>query len=134
MEFNEKSNDYTVTLTDDFSVDADLYIPAIGVIPNNKFIPSFLLSQKGWVKTDEFLAVKSVPCVYAVGDIVDGQVKMLTVVKSHINTVVKNLEVDISGVGVRRPLKLPMLDGSKCISLNFFNSMEFEIGPVERKY
>ena len=65
------------------------------------------------MKTDEFLAVKSVSCVYAVGDIVEGQAKMVAVIKSHINTVVKNLAVDISGVGVRQHLKLPMLDGSK---------------------
>ena len=111
--FNEKTNDWTVVLVDGSTLETDLYISAVGVVPNNSFIPSSLLSQSGWVECDENLAVKNVSNIYAIGDIVDGQKKMAAVIKSHISCVVKNLAVDINKVGFRQPLRLPFLDGSK---------------------
>jgi pyruvate/2-oxoglutarate dehydrogenase complex dihydrolipoamide dehydrogenase (E3) component len=98
---------------DDSILSADLFISAIGVVPNNKFIPKNLLSKAGWVKVDEHLAVKGVSSIYAIGDIVEGQAKVASIIKSHTLTVARNLAADITGVGARIPLKLPLLDGSK---------------------
>lgn len=102
-----------MVLVDGSTLETDLYISAIGVLPNNSFIPTFLLSESGWIECDENLAVKNVSDIYAMGDIVNGQKKMAAVIKSHISCVVKNLAADINKVGVRQPLKLPFLDGSK---------------------
>jgi hypothetical protein len=52
---------------------------------------------------------------------VDGQSKMATFIKSHIACVVHNLVVDISGVNQRKPLKLPYIEGSKCILPRFYD-------------
>jgi len=96
---------------DGTSVEADLYIPATGVFPNNTFIPPELLSEDGWINTDQYLAVKGAANVYALGDIVEGQPKLASAIKSQISVVAHNLKVDITGSGVRHPLKPPALSG-----------------------
>jgi len=90
---------------------ADLYISAIGVLPNNKFIPPSLLSPTGWLITDEYLAVPGISGVYALGDIVEGQAKIATIIKGQTAVVARNLIVDITGTGVKKVLKSPMMGG-----------------------
>jgi apoptosis-inducing factor 2 len=54
-------------------VGADLIIPCFGFIPNNSFVPTKMLSEKGYVKVDEFLAANGLTNVFAMGDIADVQ-------------------------------------------------------------
>lgn len=57
----------SVDLTDGTSLEADLFISAIGVLPNNSFIPPEFLSPKGWVVCDDNMAVVGMSSVYAIG-------------------------------------------------------------------
>lgn len=61
----------TITLEDGTALEADLYIPATGTIPNTKFISKELLASDGRVDTNaSTLRVdKAGPRVYAVGDV-----------------------------------------------------------------
>ena len=96
---------------DGTSIEADLYIPATGVFPNNSFIPPELLSPNGWVNTDEYMAVKGAANVYALGDIVEGQPKLASIIKTHTSVTAHNLMVDIKGIGSRQQLKPPAISG-----------------------
>lgn len=59
----------TLTLEGDKTLDADLYIPTIGVTPNTGFIDPALLVAGGQVDTNASLRVdKAGPRVYAIGD------------------------------------------------------------------
>jgi apoptosis-inducing factor 2 len=60
----------TVTLSDGQVLEADLYIPAYGLIPNTEFLPKTFLTDKGKVAADKFLRVPAAgPRVYALGDV-----------------------------------------------------------------
>jgi NADH dehydrogenase FAD-containing subunit len=49
---------------------ADLTLWAVGnMVPNNSFIPTEMLDDRGFVKTDEYLRVQGYDNVFAVGDI-----------------------------------------------------------------
>ena len=60
----------TITLDDGKTIDADLYIPATGTVPNTKFIYESLLAPDGRVETNSstLRVDKAGPRVYAVGD------------------------------------------------------------------
>ena len=60
-----------VTLNTGEKLTCDLYLPTVGVVPNNEYIPKTLLSSKGEVVVDDFLRVKNVKDVWAAGDITD---------------------------------------------------------------
>lgn len=63
----------TVTLANGKTIDADLYIPSTGYMPNTSFVPPQLLASDGRIKTDS--ATLRVPGagerVYALGDCSD---------------------------------------------------------------
>jgi NADH dehydrogenase FAD-containing subunit len=61
----------TVTLSDEKTMEADLYIPATGLIPNTGFVPKELLTSNGRVDTSAatLRVEKAGPRVYAFGDI-----------------------------------------------------------------
>lgn len=58
-----------LTLSDGQKITTDLYIPTVGVVPNSAYVPPNLLNSKGFVVVDDFLQVKGVKDVWAVGDI-----------------------------------------------------------------
>jgi pyruvate/2-oxoglutarate dehydrogenase complex dihydrolipoamide dehydrogenase (E3) component len=62
-----------LTLSNGEKLMTDLYLPTVGVLPNTEYIPKDLLNEKGDVKVDAYLRVKSVPDVWAAGDVVDCQ-------------------------------------------------------------
>lgn len=70
----EKSASGTTTLAissvkgNDTTVSTNLYIPAVGVLPNTKFLPSSVLNGEGYVKSDDHLRVDGVSDVYVTGD------------------------------------------------------------------
>lgn len=104
-EYHSSEKKWTVTLSNGQKLAPDLYISAMGVLPNNSFIPAELLSQDGWVKVDDNLLVIGAPGVYALGDIINEAVKMTIVIKNQIEVVSANLAVDINGVGSRKAYK-----------------------------
>jgi len=59
-----------VKLSNGEFIDADLYIPSMGIIPNTKCVPRNLLDDSGFVRTNkETLRVDGAgSCVYAIGD------------------------------------------------------------------
>jgi NADH dehydrogenase FAD-containing subunit len=59
-----------VTLAKGEKLEADLYVPAYGVLPNSSWIPADLLDEKNYIKTSDTLRVDVAgPRVYAFGDI-----------------------------------------------------------------
>ena len=62
-----------IRLDDGGSLTADVYIPAMGVVPNSAFLPKKLLNEKGYVKTNTAtLRVDDAgPRVYCMGDVGD---------------------------------------------------------------
>lgn len=88
-------------------LETDLYIPAIGVIPNNSFIPSALLDASGYLVTTPEQKVSSleVQGVYGVGDITTNPSKMAVTVLQQIAVTVANLKVDIEKTGKRKAFK-----------------------------
>ncbi|KAF2422079.1 FAD/NAD(P)-binding domain-containing protein [Tothia fuscella] len=61
----------TITLSDGKTLDADLYIPATGVKPNTSFLPSNLLTDRGYIEMDKttLRVTAAGPLVYAIGDV-----------------------------------------------------------------
>lgn len=53
------------------TLSADLYIPAFGLIPNSSYILAEYLNDKGFVKVDEYLRIKGLRNVWAIGDLAD---------------------------------------------------------------
>ncbi|KAH6672155.1 hypothetical protein B0J14DRAFT_482971 [Halenospora varia] len=58
-----------LTLSDGSKMTTDLYIPTMGLVPNSTYIPANLLNASGFVNVDEYLKVKGVKDVWAVGDV-----------------------------------------------------------------
>lgn len=114
-EHDATSGKWTVTLDGDEAIEADIYISTTGVIPNNKFIPSELLTNDGWVEVDDGFRVKSsadsdntdaapLP-IYAVGDITKYNARLLLRVAGQTPILVANLKADILKQGKRLTYK-----------------------------
>ncbi|KAF2753431.1 FAD/NAD(P)-binding domain-containing protein [Pseudovirgaria hyperparasitica] len=59
-----------INLSSGEQMTADLYIPALGVVPNTAFAPPHILTAQGKINSDKALRVVSAgPRVYAVGDV-----------------------------------------------------------------
>lgn len=52
---------------------ADMLIVAHGLVPNSSYIPETLLNAKGYVMVDEYLKVKGVEDIWAIGDVCDAE-------------------------------------------------------------
>jgi NADH dehydrogenase FAD-containing subunit len=60
----------TITLAKGDKIEADFYVPAYGVSPNSSWLPSELLDERKYIKTDLKLRVEGAgPRVYAFGDV-----------------------------------------------------------------
>ena len=88
-------------------MEADLYIPAVGVIPNNGFIPPALLDASGYLITTSEQKVSSpeVSGVYGIGDVTTNPSKMAVTVTQQIAVTVANLKNDIEKMGKRKAFK-----------------------------
>ncbi|OGE54358.1 hypothetical protein PENARI_c006G00506 [Penicillium arizonense] len=107
---NPDSGKWTVTLDKDGSkLDADLYIPTTGVLPNNDFIPVEFLDENGWVVVDKELRVKgrgrsksaSLP-IFAAGDITNNSMRLSFKAQEQAAVLASNLKADIQGRGGKR--------------------------------
>ncbi|GAD96470.1 predicted protein [Paecilomyces variotii No. 5] len=97
---------WTVSLDNGQSLHTDLYIPTVGVIPNNSFIPQEFLDSEGWVKVDEELRVQAgngskLP-IFAAGDITDNSMRLSFKAAEQAAVVAANLRAEITGKGKRR--------------------------------
>lgn len=106
-EYDDTAKQWTVTLAGSETLKADLYISAMGTIPNNCFIPSSLLDKEGWVGVDKHLRAlndkgNAESNVYALGDISSHKDRLLLRVPPQIAAVVANLKQDITGDGGMR--------------------------------
>ncbi|KAL7660696.1 hypothetical protein ACMYSQ_000145 [Aspergillus niger] len=77
------------------TMDTDIYIPTIGVLPNTSYIPREVLDEKGWVRVDSELKVVGVDGVYAAGDVTDCKQKLSFKADEMAGVVVGNLVNDI---------------------------------------
>jgi NADH dehydrogenase FAD-containing subunit len=59
----------TLSLSGGNTLTTDLYIPTFGVIPNSSYIPEKYLNANGFVVVDDYLKVKGLENVWAIGDI-----------------------------------------------------------------
>jgi NADH dehydrogenase FAD-containing subunit len=67
---DEKTGRTTITLAKGDTLEADLYVPAYGVVPNSSWLPRDLLDEKDYLKTSNTLRVDAAgPRVYSVGDV-----------------------------------------------------------------
>jgi pyruvate/2-oxoglutarate dehydrogenase complex dihydrolipoamide dehydrogenase (E3) component len=99
-----RSNKWNVVLEGGETLTADLYISTTGVIPNNDFIPANFLSSDGWVTVDSQLRVQSSESkgkgsIYAIGDITNLPMRLLSRVPDQVSVLVANLKADIAGQG-----------------------------------
>jgi NADH dehydrogenase FAD-containing subunit len=89
-------------------LDADLYIPTTGVLPNNEFIPAEFLDEQGWVVVDKELRVKGrgkLPAplpIFAAGDITNNSMRLSFKAQEQAAVVASNLKAEILGQGGKR--------------------------------
>ena len=60
-----------LTLSTGAKLTADMYVPTFGLTPNSSYIPTTYLNAHGSVMVDEFLRVRGVRDVWAIGDVSD---------------------------------------------------------------
>ncbi|RFU35494.1 hypothetical protein B7463_g854, partial [Scytalidium lignicola] len=60
---------HILTLSNGEHLKADMYIPTFGLTPNSTYIPSKFLNDNGFVEVDEYLRVKGLKDVWAIGDV-----------------------------------------------------------------
>ncbi|KAF2819398.1 FAD/NAD(P)-binding domain-containing protein [Ophiobolus disseminans] len=66
----DKNGRTTIILAKGDKLEADLYVPAYGVLPNSSWLPSNLLNESNYLKTDLKMRVAGAgPRVYAFGDV-----------------------------------------------------------------
>jgi NADH dehydrogenase FAD-containing subunit len=98
---------WTVTLSTGETLTADAYVSAIGVLPNNDFIPPSFLNDNGFVPVDGQCRVRTATGntiandIYALGDITHHPYRVVSLLPTQISAVVTNLKSDILGSGKR---------------------------------
>jgi NADH dehydrogenase FAD-containing subunit len=107
LEKNESGEAGPVELNNGMTVNADMYIPAVGVIPNSNFISPTLLNTSGYLITNSEQKVPGaeVEDVYAIGDVTTNPSKMASTITQQIAVTVANLKHDIEKLGTRKTFK-----------------------------
>ncbi|KAI4235014.1 MAG: hypothetical protein L6R40_006560 [Gallowayella cf. fulva] len=87
----------TVTLEDGKTLEADLYIPAMGTIPNTRFVHKSLLTSKGLVENNPMTlrVERAGSLVYAVGDVASYSHPSIHLIFRAIPVLCHNLERDL---------------------------------------
>jgi len=103
-ELDARSNKWSVVLDGGETLTADLYVSTTGVIPNNDFIPAKFLTSDGWVVVDSELRAQSSDsnekgAIYAIGDITNLPMRLLSRIADQVSVLVANLKADIVGQG-----------------------------------
>lgn len=103
--FDASANQWTVKLNDGDSLTYDLYVSAVGVLPNSSYLPRHLVTDEGWVIVNEHLAATGARNVYALGDITSNKTWTAISIVGQVEVVVANLVADITGKGTKRAYK-----------------------------
>ncbi|KUL89510.1 hypothetical protein ZTR_04456 [Talaromyces verruculosus] len=87
----------TVHLDHDRTLQADLYIPAIGVSPNTNFLDHQLLDKEGYVnvKSSSLQVEKAGPRVYALGHVCSSNPRAIHAIMKQVPIVGENLKQDL---------------------------------------
>lgn len=106
------SKKWTITLSNGETLTADAYVAAIGVIPNNEYIPASFLNDEGFVRVDDqFRVLTSSPSssdkapaegIYAIGDITQHSYRVVSRIEKQTKAIVANLKADILGGSNKR--------------------------------
>ncbi|PWI70444.1 hypothetical protein PCL_12843 [Purpureocillium lilacinum] len=117
-----------VTLSDGGSFETDAYLSTSGQVPNTRWMPKNLLTDKGYVDVDDCMRVKGVDNIWAVGDVVSKPKAGLLNTEAHVRSpshtphpsnsppaacVAKNIELSFSNKD-QEPVKLPTTDVFLC--------------------
>jgi len=97
--------DISVELDNGKVLTAQLYIPAVGIIPNSAFIPANLLDPAGYLITTAEQKVSALEGVYGLGDVTNNPAKRASAIKPEVTATVANLKHDILGSGERQNYK-----------------------------
>jgi NADH dehydrogenase FAD-containing subunit len=85
-----------VTLSAGSKLITDLYVPTYGLVPNSSYIPSKFLTSKGSVIVDDYLKVKGVGDVWALGDVADVEWKQFASTDKQSGYVSKSFALVLS--------------------------------------
>lgn len=108
------SKKWTVTLSNGETLTTDAYVAAIGVIPNNEYIPASFLNEEGFVHVDDQFRVLTssssssssdkTPAegIYALGDITQHSYRVVSRIEKQTKAIVANLKADILGGSNKR--------------------------------
>ncbi|GFN10624.1 hypothetical protein AtubIFM55763_009550 [Aspergillus tubingensis] len=95
---SKEQGGYELKLNNGETLETDIYIPTIGVLPNSSYIPREVLDERGWVRVDSELKVEGVEGVYAAGDITTHTQKLSFKADEMAGVVVGNLVDDIGNI------------------------------------
>ncbi|CAG8950978.1 hypothetical protein HYFRA_00006375 [Hymenoscyphus fraxineus] len=98
------------------NVKTDLYLQTVGMVPNTSYMKPELLGPGGYISPDEYLRVKNVKDVWAVGDVSDIQRAQVLHLDGQTAHLAKNLGLVLSG-------KEPVAFNSKVIDM-----LGFQVG------
>lgn len=100
-----KNGRTTVTLAKGEKLEADLYIPAHGVLPNSSFVPDALLTDTGYIKTNASTTRVDAagPRVYAYGDVASNTRNTIVDVYDSFPALVINLKRDLLSYNPNNP-------------------------------
>jgi hypothetical protein len=87
---------HEITFSSGDKIVVDMCIPAFGVKPNSSFIPAKFLDAGGFVKVDEFFAVKGAEGVFAVGDVSNAEPPQFWFVEQQTKHIAKNVVLTLS--------------------------------------
>ncbi|EED23214.1 apoptosis-inducing factor, putative [Talaromyces stipitatus ATCC 10500] len=112
---------WEVTLSDGQILNADLYISAVGVTPNNSFIPKEFLDKNGWVEVDEQFHVTGSKNknIYAIGDITALPTRTVMKIDERFPILVDNLKADILKSASKRPTYVTSAEIEKSKAMMF---------------
>lgn len=80
----------SVTLDDGTEINVKGLFPLMGYIPNSQFLPREILNEDGFVKANQEFET-SVPGLYAIGDILERELKQIYLAESDANRLAKVL-------------------------------------------
>jgi NADH dehydrogenase FAD-containing subunit len=98
----------TISLSGGKTLSADVYIPTFGVIPNSSYIPNKYVNANGFVIVDDYLKIKGLEDVWAIGDVSDREPPQFMFADKQATYLAKNLLLILS-----KKASLPYKDGTR---------------------
>jgi NADH dehydrogenase FAD-containing subunit len=98
----------TISLSGGKTLSADVYIPTFGVIPNSSYIPNKYVNANGFVIVDDYLKIKGLEDVWAIGDVSDREPPQFMFADKQATYLAKNVLLILS-----KKATLPYKDGTR---------------------